>query len=83
MVAVAMSEPNAGSALTDLTTRGEINKGQVVLNGTKRWCSGGGHADAYVVYCRLSDDPGAKGIGAVLSQYPKTISSYRQVDSKN
>ncbi|WP_223276151.1 acyl-CoA dehydrogenase family protein [Sphingomonas daechungensis] len=27
---------------------------------------GGGHADAYVVYCRLSDDPGAKGIGAVL-----------------
>ena len=37
-----------------------------MLNGTKRWCSGGGHADAYVVYCRLSDDPGAKGIGAVL-----------------
>ena len=36
-----------------------------MLNGTKRWCSGGGHADAYVVYCRLSDDPGPKGIGAV------------------
>jgi butyryl-CoA dehydrogenase len=35
------------------------------LNGTKRWCSGGGHADAYVVYCRMSDEPGAKGIGAV------------------
>jgi acyl-CoA dehydrogenase len=36
-----------------------------VLNGSKRWCSGGGHADGYVVYCRLSDEPGAKGIGAV------------------
>lgn len=66
VVAVAMSEPEAGSALTDLKTRGAIDGGEVVLNGTKRWCSGGGHADAYVVYCRLTDDPGAKGIGAVL-----------------
>jgi len=65
MVAVSMSEPQAGSALTDLTTRGVIHGDTVVLNGTKRWCSGGGHADGYVVYCRLSDDPGPKGIGAV------------------
>ena len=34
-------------------------------NGAKRWCSGGGHSDAYLVYCRLSETPGAKGIGAV------------------
>ena len=66
VVAVAMSEPEAGSALTDLKTRGQLRGDMVVLNGTKRWCSGGGHADAYVVYCRLSDEPGAKGIGAVL-----------------
>jgi butyryl-CoA dehydrogenase len=66
IVAVAMSEPEAGSALTDLRTRGIIDGDSVVLNGTKRWCSGGGHADAYVVYCRLSEDPGARGIGAVL-----------------
>jgi butyryl-CoA dehydrogenase len=66
IVAVAMSEPEAGSALTDLRTRAIISEDNVVLNGTKRWCSGGGHADAYVVYCRLSDEPGARGIGAVL-----------------
>ena len=65
VVAVSMSEPQAGSALTDLTTRGEVRGDRVVLNGTKRWCSGGGHADGYVVYCRMSDAPGAKGIGAV------------------
>lgn len=65
VVAVSMSEPQAGSALTDLTTRGERRGDKVVLNGTKRWCSGGGHADGYVVYCRMSEDPGAKGIGAV------------------
>ena len=61
-----MSEPQAGSALTDLTTKGEIKDGKVTLNGQKRWCSGGGHSDGYLVYCRLSDDPGAKGIGAVF-----------------
>ena len=65
VVAIAMSEPAAGSALTDLTTRAEIRGNQIVLNGTKRWCSGGGHADGYVVYCRMSEHPGAKGIGAV------------------
>jgi butyryl-CoA dehydrogenase len=65
VVAVSMSEPQAGSALTDLTTRAEARGSTVVLNGTKRWCSGGGHAGGYVVYCRMSDDPGAKGIGAV------------------
>jgi alkylation response protein AidB-like acyl-CoA dehydrogenase len=65
VVAIAMSEPAAGSALTDLTTRAEISGDRIVLNGTKRWCSGGGHADGYVVYCRMSDAPGAKGIGAV------------------
>ena len=66
IVAVSMSEPDAGSALTDLKTRGIIEGDTVILNGTKRWCSGGGHSDAYLVYCRLSDAPGAKGIGAVL-----------------
>ena len=66
VVAVSMSEPDAGSALTDLKTRARVEGDRIILNGTKRWCSGGGHADAYVVYCRLSDDPGAKGIGAIL-----------------
>lgn len=65
VVAVAMSEPEAGSALTDLKTRARVERDSIVLDGQKRWCTGAGHADGYVVYCRLSDAPGAKGIGAV------------------
>jgi len=65
VVAIAMSEPGAGSALTDLTTRAQIKNDQITITGQKRWCSGGGHADAYLVYCRLSEEPGARGIGAV------------------
>lgn len=92
IVAVSMSEPAAGSALTDLTTRGRIEGSQVVLNGTKRWCSGGGHADGYVVYCRLSDAPGAAGIGAVYVERgtpglefgsPENLMGFRGVPSSD
>ena len=65
-VAVSMSEPDAGTALTDLSTRAREDDGHFILDGTKRWTSGAGHARYYVVYTRLSDAPGAKGIGALL-----------------
>lgn len=65
LIAVSMSEPDAGTALTDLKTRARLQKDRVVINGTKRWCSGAGHAQGYLVYCRLSEAPGAAGIGAV------------------
>lgn len=65
-IAVAISEPEAGSAATDLTTRAVRGAGGYVLNGTKRWISNGGEADFYVVYTRLSDDPGGRGIGALI-----------------
>ena len=65
LIAVSMSEPDAGTALTDLKTRARLQDDKVVINGTKRWCSGAGHAQGYLVYCRLSEAPGAAGIGAV------------------
>lgn len=65
-MAVGISEPDAGSAATDMRTTGKVTEGVVVVNGNKRWISNGGEADQYLVYCRLSDAPGAKGIGAVV-----------------
>lgn len=65
-IAVTMSEPNAGTALTDLTTKATDAGDHFLLNGNKRWTSGAGHSQYYVTYCRMSDAPGAKGIGAVL-----------------
>jgi alkylation response protein AidB-like acyl-CoA dehydrogenase len=92
VIAIGMSEPDAGSALTDLKTKGVIRSDKVVINGVKRWCSGGGHADAYLVYCRLSDDIGARAIGAVLIEkgtpglsfgQPEQLMGFRGVPSSD
>ena len=65
-IALAISEPDAGSAATDLTTRAKYADGNYTVNGGKRWTTNGSEADAYLVYARLSDEPGAKGIGALI-----------------
>lgn len=66
LVAVSMSEPEAGTALTDLKTKAAFEGDEIVLNGTKRWCSGAGHSGGYVIFCRFDGTEGAKGIGAVF-----------------
>jgi butyryl-CoA dehydrogenase len=66
LMAVAMTEPGAGSALTDLTTRAVLKGDQYVLNGQKRFISGGGHSDLYMVYVRMSEVKGWKGIGGIV-----------------
>jgi butyryl-CoA dehydrogenase len=65
-MALAISEPDAGSAATDLTTSARSDGDHYVVNGMKRWCSGGGHAEQYLVYVRLTDEPGSRGIGAIV-----------------
>jgi alkylation response protein AidB-like acyl-CoA dehydrogenase len=65
-VALGISEPDAGSAATDMSTRARLDGDHYVLNGVKRWISNGGYADQYLVYCRLSDEPGSRGIGALI-----------------
>jgi alkylation response protein AidB-like acyl-CoA dehydrogenase len=65
-IAVSISEPDAGSAATDVATTARIDGDEVVVNGTKRWCSGAGISEKYLVYVRFGPERGAAGIGAVL-----------------
>jgi butyryl-CoA dehydrogenase len=66
IMAISISEPDAGSAATDATTRASIEGDSVVVNGAKRWCSGAGHAEQYLVYVRFGTTPGGRGMGAVV-----------------
>ena len=65
-MAIAISEPDAGSAATDMTTSATLRGDHYVINGMKRWCSGAGHAEQYLVYARLNDELGARAIGALV-----------------
>ena len=65
-VGIGISEPDAGSGATDMRTSARLDGDEYVINGTKRWISGGGHAGNYLLYCRLNDSPGSKAIGAIL-----------------
>ena len=65
-VSVCMTEPEAGSDLTSLTTK-LVDKGDhYLLNGRKTFITGGGEASHYFVYARFGDTPGYKGIGGVI-----------------
>jgi alkylation response protein AidB-like acyl-CoA dehydrogenase len=65
-IAVSISEPDAGSAATDVSTSARIEGDEVVINGSKRWCSGAGHVEKYLVYVRFGPERGAAGMGAVI-----------------
>ena len=65
-VSVCMTEPEAGSDLTNLTTRAVADGDHFILNGRKIFISGGGHASHYMVYTRFGNAPGYKGIGGLI-----------------
>ncbi|NUR99687.1 MAG: acyl-CoA dehydrogenase [Kribbellaceae bacterium] len=54
--AYALSEPQAGSDITSMTTRAVRDGDSYVLNGTKAWISHGPHADFFTTFARTSDD---------------------------
>ncbi len=64
--AIAISEPAAGSAATDLETRAEEAPGGFRLTGHKCWITGAGTSRLYLVFARFGGRPGAEGIGGLL-----------------
>jgi alkylation response protein AidB-like acyl-CoA dehydrogenase len=64
--AIAISEPEAGSAATDLTTRADEVSGGFLLTGHKRWITGAGTSRLYLVFARFGERAGAEGIGGLL-----------------
>jgi 3-sulfinopropanoyl-CoA desulfinase len=64
--AIAITEPGAGSAASDLETTAEPSADAWLLTGTKRWITGAGVSQTYVVFCRFDGVPGPEGIGALI-----------------
>ncbi|WP_433632406.1 acyl-CoA dehydrogenase family protein [Nocardia sp. CA-120079] len=64
LIALGMSEPEAGSAATEMTTSATRKGDGWVVNGTKVFSTHSADADVYLVYLRFG--PGTGGIGSVL-----------------
>jgi alkylation response protein AidB-like acyl-CoA dehydrogenase len=64
--AIALTEPNHGSGLTDLETVAVDNGDHYVVNGVKRFVTGAPEDDLYATFVRFGQTPGAKGIGAMV-----------------
>jgi len=64
--AIGMTEPEAGTALTDLQATAEKQGDQYVINGTKHWITGGGISVTNLIFVRFIVDGQDLGIGGIL-----------------
>jgi alkylation response protein AidB-like acyl-CoA dehydrogenase len=64
VIAVGMTEPQAGSAVTDLQTKATPDKGGYRVSGSKVFVTHSGYAQIVLAYVRFA--PGVGGIGSVL-----------------
>jgi isovaleryl-CoA dehydrogenase len=55
VLAIAMSEPDAGSDVASLKTRARLDDGEWVLNGSKMWCSYAHKASHILIVCRTQE----------------------------
>ncbi|MEW6283357.1 MAG: acyl-CoA dehydrogenase family protein [Candidatus Eremiobacterota bacterium] len=65
MAAIAVSEPDAGSDVASISTRGVREGDHYVLNGSKMWITNGTQADFVVTLCRTSGE-GYKGMSLIV-----------------
>ena len=65
--AICITEPEAGSAATDMRTTARRVSGGYVIDGTKHWITGGGVSKLYLIFARVLDESGAdEGITGFL-----------------
>jgi len=64
VMSLGMSEPEAGSAVTDLKTSAKLDGAHYVLNGSKVFSTFSPDAQIFLIYVRFA--PGLDGIGSMI-----------------
>jgi alkylation response protein AidB-like acyl-CoA dehydrogenase len=66
--AICITEPDAGSDATAMTTRADRRGGVYVINGKKHWITGAGVSKLHLIFARVFDERGQElGIGGFLA----------------
>ncbi len=65
--AICITEPEAGSAATEMTTTARRQGDRYILNGRKHWITGGGVSKLHLIFARVLDEDGSElGIGGFI-----------------
>lgn len=65
--AICITEPEAGSAATEMQTTARKVDGGYLINGTKHWITGGGVSKLHLIFARVLDENGTElGIGGFI-----------------
>lgn len=65
--AICITEPDAGSAATDMRTTAQKRGDTYILNGHKHWITGGGVSKLHLIFAQVLDEAGNKqGIGGFI-----------------
>ena len=71
--AICITEPEAGSAASEMTTRADRKGNGFVLNGRKHWITGGGVSRLHLVFARVYDERGEEeGIAGFIATRDET-----------
>ena len=64
--AILITEPEAGSAATEMRTRAVRRGDEWVIDGDKTWITGGGVSRLHLIFARVFEDGEEKGIGGFI-----------------
>ncbi len=68
--AICITEPDAGSAATEMATTARRVADGYVINGTKHWITGGGVSKIYLIFARVINEKGQdEGITGFIVHY--------------
>jgi hypothetical protein len=65
--AICITEPGAGSAASQMTTRADRKGDHYVLNGRKHWITGGGVSNLHLIFARVFENGNEQGIAGFIA----------------
>jgi 3-sulfinopropanoyl-CoA desulfinase len=66
-LAICITEPGAGSAASQMTTRADKKGDTYVLNGKKHWITGGGVSRLHLIFARVFEDGEELGVAGFIA----------------
>ena len=65
--AICITEPGAGSAATEMSTRADRIGDSYIINGTKHWITGGGVSKFHLIFARVFENNESQGIAGFIA----------------